>query len=72
VSSDGGIVVAGEALVDLVVDRDGLAWWRLNGLAAADVRSLDTVLWATELACAAAARTCERAGASAPRLEDLR
>jgi fructokinase len=49
-----------------------LAWWRMNGLGAEDLRSLDPVLAATAFACEVAARTCERAGASPPRLEELR
>jgi fructokinase len=49
-----------------------LAWWRLNGLGAEDLRSLDQVLEATAFACEVAARTCERAGASPPRLAELK
>jgi fructokinase len=48
-----------------------LAWWRLHGLGADDLRSLERVLQATAFACDVAARTCERAGASPPRLEEL-
>jgi fructokinase len=48
-----------------------LAWWRLHGLGADDLRSLERVLEATAFACDVAARTCERAGASPPRLEEL-
>jgi fructokinase len=48
-----------------------LAWWRMQGLGAENLRSLDSVLAATEFACEVAARTCERAGASPPRLEEL-
>ncbi len=49
-----------------------LAWWRMNGLGAGDLRALEKVVEATEFACDVAARTCERAGASPPRLEELR
>jgi fructokinase len=49
-----------------------LAWWRMHGLGAEDLRSLDSVLAATRFACEVAARTCERPGASPPRLEELR
>jgi fructokinase len=49
-----------------------LAWWRLQRLGAGELRSLEKVLEATEFACEVAARTCERAGASPPRLEELR
>jgi fructokinase len=48
-----------------------LAWWRMNGLGAEDLRSLERVLEATAFACEVAARTCERAGASPPRLQEL-
>jgi fructokinase len=49
-----------------------LAWWRLHGLGAEDLRSLEKVLEATEFACEVAARTCERPGASPPRLAEMR
>jgi fructokinase len=49
-----------------------LAWWRIHGLGAEDLRSLDQVLEATEFACEVAARTVERAGASPPRLEEVK
>jgi fructokinase len=48
-----------------------LAWWRLRGLGRDDLRDLDAVVGATAFACAVAARTCERAGASPPRLSEL-
>jgi fructokinase len=49
-----------------------LAGWRMRDLRAEDLRSLEQVLEATAFACEVAARTCERAGASPPRLEELR
>ena len=48
-----------------------LAWWRLRGLGREDLRDLDAVVGATAFACAVAAKTCERAGASPPRLSEL-
>ena len=48
-----------------------LAWWRREGLGAVDLQRTDAVLEATEFACLVAARTCERPGASPPRLAEL-
>jgi fructokinase len=48
-----------------------LAWWRERGLGTADLASTDAVMEATRFACLVAARTCERAGASPPRLSEL-
>jgi fructokinase len=48
-----------------------LAWWRREGLGAADLERTDAVLEATRFACLVAARTCERPGASPPRLSEL-
>jgi fructokinase len=49
-----------------------LAWWRMHGLGAEDLRAEERVLEATAFACEVAALTCERAGASPPRLAELR
>jgi len=48
-----------------------LAWWRREGLGAADLERTDAVLEATRFSCLVAARTCERPGASPPRLSEL-
>jgi fructokinase len=48
-----------------------LAWWRLRGLGRQDLVDADAVRGATRFACVVAARTCERAGASPPRLSEL-
>ena len=48
-----------------------LAWWRREGLGAADLGRDDAAVEATRFACRVAARTCERAGASPPRLSEL-
>jgi fructokinase len=48
-----------------------LAWWRREGLGAADLQRTDAVLEATRFACLVAARTCERPGASPPHLDEL-
>ena len=48
-----------------------LAWWRREGLGAADLERADAVVEATRFACLVAARTCERPGASPPRLAEL-
>jgi fructokinase len=48
-----------------------LTWWRLRGLGRDDLGDSDAVQAATRFACAVAARTCERAGASPPRLSEL-
>jgi fructokinase len=48
-----------------------LAWWQLRGLDRDALGDADAVRAATTFACVVAARTCERAGASPPRLSDL-
>ena len=48
-----------------------LAWWRREGLGAADLERADAVVEATRFACLVAARTCERPGASPPRLAEV-
>ena len=48
-----------------------LAWWRRAGLGATDLTRGDQVVEATRFACLVAARTCERPGASPPRLAEL-
>ena len=48
-----------------------LAWWRREGLGAADLERTASVVEATRFACLVAARTCERPGASPPRLAEL-
>jgi fructokinase len=48
-----------------------LAWWRREGLAADALGDLATLAEATRFACLVAARTCERQGASPPRLSEL-
>jgi fructokinase len=48
-----------------------LAWWRRDGLGAADVGDFAAVAEATRFACAVAAATCARPGASPPRLSEL-
>jgi fructokinase len=48
-----------------------LAWWRLRGLDRDALADADAVRAATTFACVVAARTCERAGASPPRLSEL-
>jgi fructokinase len=48
-----------------------LAWWQLRGLGRDALADPDAVRAATTFACVVAARTCERAGASPPRLSDL-
>ncbi|HYM56436.1 MAG TPA: carbohydrate kinase [Solirubrobacteraceae bacterium] len=85
--AEGAVVVAGEHDAEVpaprvqVVDTIGagdafggafLAWWRGRGLGTADLGTTDVVLDATRFACLVAARTCERAGASPPRLSELR
>jgi fructokinase len=48
-----------------------LAWWRSQGLGRNDLADGDLVVEATRFAAFVAARTCERAGASPPFLEEL-
>jgi fructokinase len=83
---DGALIVtaAGERQVAApkitVVDTIGagdafgggfIAHWARAGLSASDLADGEAVRAATQFACAVAARTCERAGASPPRLSDL-
>jgi fructokinase len=84
--SDGALVVTAEATVDVpapnvtVVDTIGagdafgggfLAYWRLKALGRDALADIEAVRAATAFACVVAARTCERPGASPPRLSDL-
>jgi fructokinase len=78
VSADGDAEVAAPRVevVDTIGAGDAfgggfLAWWRREGLGAIDLQRTDAVLAATEFACLIAARTCERPGASPPRLAEL-
>jgi fructokinase len=48
-----------------------LAWWRAHGLDATGLADPALVVEATRFAVVVAGRTCERAGASPPRLEEL-
>jgi fructokinase len=48
-----------------------LAWWRVQGLERGALADADAVRGATRFACEVAARTCERAGASPPRLAEV-
>ena len=48
-----------------------LAYWRINGLDREALADADAVRRATRFACVVAARTCEQAGASPPRLSEL-
>ncbi len=83
---DGAMIVTADAVETVpapaikVVDTIGagdafgggfLAWWRLRGLDRDALKDADAVRAATTFACVVAARTCERAGASPPRLSDL-
>lgn len=83
---DGALIVGAEAedhvdapkitVVDTIGAGDAfgggfLAYWARAGLAVADLGDPDAVRAATAFACAVAARTCERAGASPPRRSDL-
>jgi fructokinase len=83
---DGALIVTaeGETVVEApkikVVDTIGagdafsggfLAYWCRNGLDRSALSDPAAVRAATRLACVVAARTCERAGASPPRLSDL-
>jgi fructokinase len=84
--ADGALVVTAEgeetvpappvAVVDTIGAGDAfgggfLAWWRLRGLDRDALDNAASVREATGFACAVAARTCERPGASPPRLSDL-
>jgi fructokinase len=48
-----------------------LAWWRLRGYGRAELADDDALRAATAFACTVAARTCERPGASPPRLAEV-
>jgi fructokinase len=48
-----------------------LTWWSERGLGAAELADPAAVAEATRFACLVAARTCERAGASPPRRDEL-
>lgn len=83
---DGAVVITPTADVSVaappadVVDTIGagdafgggfLAWWRRAGHGREQLADLATVVEATRFACLVAAKTCERAGASPPRLDEL-
>ncbi|MDA0173031.1 PfkB family carbohydrate kinase [Solirubrobacter taibaiensis] len=83
---DGALIVTpdGEVQVDApkitVVDTIGagdafgggfLTYWARSGLSRDALQDAEAVRAATRFACVVAARTCERAGASPPRLSDL-
>jgi fructokinase len=84
---DGATIVTADAAIAIpapaveVVDTIGagdafgggfLAWWHERGLGAEALGDADLVVQATEFACLVAARTCARAGASPPRLTEVR
>ena len=78
VSADGEVEVAAPRVevADTIGAGDAfgggfLAWWRREGLGALDLQRTDAVIEATKFACLVAARTCERPGASPPRLSEL-
>jgi fructokinase len=48
-----------------------LAWWRRAGYGREQLADLGAVVEATRFACLVAAKTCERPGASPPRLSEL-
>ena len=48
-----------------------LAWWSEQGLGRDDLERIDPVVEATRFACLVAGRTCEKAGASPPRLAEV-
>jgi fructokinase len=48
-----------------------LAWWRREGLGPGDLAQTERVVEGTRFACLVAARTCERPGASPPRLSEV-
>jgi fructokinase len=48
-----------------------LAWWRLRGHGRAELADEEALRAATAFACTIAARTCERPGASPPRLDEI-
>ena len=49
-----------------------LAWWRLRERSREDLADPEALRGATRFACTVAARTCERPGASPPRLDEVR
>jgi fructokinase len=64
------------AVVDTIGAGDAfgggfVAWWRARGLHRAALADHDAVVDGARFACLVAARTCERPGASPPRLSDL-
>ena len=64
------------AVVDTIGAGDAfgggfVAYWRIHGLDREALADADAVRAATRFACVVAARTCERAGASPPRLSEL-
>jgi len=78
VTADGETVVAAPKIevVDTIGAGDAfgggfIAYWRMKGLARDALGDAAAVRAATTFACVVAARTCERAGASPPRLSDL-
>ncbi len=83
---DGALIVTADAeeqvaapkitVVDTIGAGDAfgggfLASWQLKGLTREALADRDAVREATRFACVVAARTCERAGASPPRLAEL-
>ena len=78
VCADGDIAVPAPQIevVDTIGAGDAfgagfLAWWRSHGLGSAELADVERVVDATRFAVLVAARTCERAGASPPRLDEL-
>jgi fructokinase len=78
VTADGDLAVPAPevTVVDTIGAGDAfgggfLAWWRARGLGRSELRDTDRVAEATRFAALVAARTCTRAGASPPTLDDL-
>ena len=78
VTADGETVVPAPKIevVDTIGAGDAfgggfIAYWRMKGLDRDALDDAEAVRAATTFACVVAARTCERAGASPPRLSDL-
>jgi fructokinase len=84
--ADGALIVTADgehqvqapkvAVVDTIGAGDAfgggfLAHWRINRRTKDDLKDPEAVRAATRFACIVAARTCERPGASPPRLSDL-